>query len=72
MTPESRDFADCDFSDFVFRRSSLKNKNVNCLFTFHGLTLKVVYLNIRDFGNDKMEIFVMICMPEELQTLFIS
>ena len=63
MTPESR--------DFVFRRSSLKNKNVNCLFTFNDLTLKVVYLNIRDFGNDKMEIFVMICMPEELQTLFI-
>ena len=52
MTPESRDFVVKIFT----------------LFTFHDLTLNAVYLNIRVYGNDKMEIFVMICMPEELQT----
>ena len=52
MSPESR--------DFVIKTSTL--------FTFHDLTLNAVYLNIRVYGNDKMEIFVMICMPEELQT----
>ena len=34
------------------------------------LTLKAVYLNIRVYGNDKMEVFVRICRPEKLQNSY--